>query len=122
MSEMKHDAVREHRIEMEIVVDAYGEEERAMGWHVYLDDNLRFPFKGRCIVERRTSPLRVGETVRVEEMAPEDDCMHEMFVIVEWSGRKLGVPLAQLEGVGVDDETRQAIEDWHYWVAQGYQF
>src|SRR4051794_23405584 len=29
------DEVREERIDMEIVVDAYGEEERAMGWHCY---------------------------------------------------------------------------------------
>jgi hypothetical protein len=27
----------------------------------------------------------------------------------------------QLEGIGVDEETRQAIEDWHYWVNQGYK-
>jgi hypothetical protein len=29
--------------------------------------------------------------------------------------------LAQLDGVAVDDQTRQVIEDWQYWVAQGYE-
>jgi hypothetical protein len=29
--------------------------------------------------------------------------------------------LAQLEGVAVDEQTRQAIEDWQYWVGQGYE-
>ena len=29
----KIDKIREERIEMEIVVDAYGESERAMSWH-----------------------------------------------------------------------------------------
>ena len=38
-------------------------------------------------------------------------------VISAWTG----VPLAQLEGVGVDEETAEAIADWHYWDAQGYQ-
>jgi hypothetical protein len=38
------DESREYRIEMEIVVDAYGEEERAMGWYCYLQDKLTFPF------------------------------------------------------------------------------
>ena len=28
---------REERIEMEIIVDAYGPEEQAMGWYYYLD-------------------------------------------------------------------------------------
>ena len=27
----------------------------------------------------------------------------------------------QLEGIQVDKETQQAIEDWHYWVNQGYE-
>jgi hypothetical protein len=31
------------------------------------------------------------------------------------------VPLSQLEGVAVDEHTRQAIEDWQYWVARGYE-
>jgi hypothetical protein len=29
--------------------------------------------------------------------------------------------LAQLQGVAVDEPTRLAIEDWQYWVAQGYE-
>jgi len=122
MSKVKEDEVREHRIIMEIVVDAYDEEERAMGWYYYLEGKLSFPFKARCIAKRRISPLKVGEEVQVMRMAPEDDCMHEMFVEVHWSGRTLGVPLSQLEAIEVDSETREAIEDWHYWVAKGYQF
>jgi len=35
--------------------------------------------------------------------------------------RQLAVPLMQLEGIRVDEETRQAIEDWHYWVSRGYE-
>jgi len=38
------DAVREERILMEVVVDAYGTEERAMGWYYYLADKILFPF------------------------------------------------------------------------------
>jgi hypothetical protein len=44
-----------------------------------------------------------------------------MFVLIRWEGRGLAVPLAQLEGVAVDEPTLQVIEDWHYWVAQGYE-
>ena len=40
----KKDTAREDRIEMEIVVDAYNSEERAMGWYSYLQDALSFPF------------------------------------------------------------------------------
>jgi calcium binding protein len=59
---------------------------------------------------------------RVLEMASADECEREMFVHIRWKSRKLAVPLSQLEGVQVDEETQQAIEDWHYWVNQGRQF
>ena len=45
-----------------------------------------------------------------------------MMVLIRWQGRTMGVPLAQLTGVGVDESTAEAIGDWLYWVAQGYCF
>lgn len=67
MLRIKEDKVREDRIIMEIVVDAYSEEERAMGWYYYLEDKLGFPFEAKCIATRATSPLVVGEKVRVKK-------------------------------------------------------
>jgi len=121
MQHPPRDEEREQRITMEIVVDAYTPEEQAMGWYYSLEDQLRFPFAGRCIAERSISPLRVGDEVDVVGMAPEEECQHEMFVLIRWERRTLGVPLAQLEGIAVEEQTRQVIEDWHYWVAQGYE-
>jgi hypothetical protein len=122
MRRVAEDPEREQRITDEIVVDAYGPEEQALGWYYHLESRLRFPFGAKCIRVRPTSPLRKKEEATVVRMAPEDDCMSDMLVIIEWCGRTLGVPLAQLEGVDVDEETAQAIADWHYWVARGYQF
>lgn len=118
---MQRDEAREKRIDDEIIVDAYGPEEQAMSWNIYLDELLEFPFKAKCIAKRTISPLDVGEEVCVVAMAPEDDCFHEMFVIIEWQGRKMGVPLSQLEPVGASEETKTAVEDWHYWVRSGHQ-
>src|SRR2546430_13341309 len=113
---------REDRIHMEIIVDAYGPEEQAMGWYYYLEDKLDFPFRAKCIAQRVISPLQAGDKVEVIGMAPESDCQHEIFVIIQWEGRTLGVPLSQLKGIAVEQDPKQAIEDWHYWVQQGYQF
>jgi len=122
MKRIEKDKVREERITMEVVVDANGPEEQAMGWYYYLADNLSVPFKARCITERHTSPLKVGEEVKVVEMASGDDCLHEMFVAVQWSGRTLAIPLSQITPVETDDKTQEVVEDWHYWVARGYEF
>lgn len=119
----KKDPARERRIEMEIVADAYDAEEQAMAWYCYLQDSLRPPFTATCIAERAISPLRKGDDVEVAEMAPEEECRHEMFVSLRWERRLLAVPLSQLKPLDdTDAETKQAVADWHYWVEQGYEF
>jgi hypothetical protein len=120
MNNQERNEEREERIAMEIVVDAYDEIERALGWYYYLDNMLSFPFRAECIAKRATSPLRVGEKVEVIGMPSEEDCEHEMFVTIRWKDDSLAVPLAQLRDIDADAETRQAIEDWHYWVRRGY--
>ncbi len=122
MESLKEDKEREERIEIEIIVDAYDEEERSMGWYYYLEDKMRFPFNARCIKERRTSPLKKGEVIEVIGMAPEEDCEKEIFVEIRWQDRTLGAPLSQLEGIAVDEDTQQAMDDWRYWTGRGYEF
>ena len=122
MAEPARDEAREERIMMEIVVDAYGPEEQAMGWYYYLQDTMQFPFTATCTTKQRSSPLKEGAIVKVVGMAPENECEREMFVEIDWEGDTLAVPLIQLEATEADEETQQAIADWHYWVNQGYEF
>jgi hypothetical protein len=120
--EIETDEVRERRITMEAVVDAYNEEERAIGWYYYLEMKLNFPFLARCATRRSTSPLKVGEEVEVIGMTPVEDCEHDMFVEMDWDEESLAVPLSQLEVVDADEETWEAVADWLYWTKKGYQF
>lgn len=120
MTHLDKDEEREERIHMEIIVDAYGPEEQATSWYNYLSDTLQFPFSARCIVRRTTSPLEPGEEVNVVAMAPDQECEHDMLALIQWNRRQFAVPLMQLEGIQVEEETQQAIEDWQYWVNQGY--
>ena len=59
------DKRREERIQMEIIVDAYGPGEQLTGWLCYLEEHLHVPFAARCIAGHATSPLQVGESVEV---------------------------------------------------------
>jgi hypothetical protein len=112
----ERDEEREERIKMEIIVDAYTQDEQAMGWHIYLDEMMDFPFEARCIEEREVSPLEEGETVRVVGKPSSEPSLRQQFVTIEWKGREFGVPLSQLEPVDAGDDTAQAIADWHYWL------
>lgn len=121
--EQAPDPEREERIAMEIVVDAYDAQERAMGWYYYLQDQLQFPFTAICTNRRSISPLHVKDEVEVIGMPGAEECEHEMFVTIRWEKEGLAVPLSQLKPVSATDEqTKQAIEDWHYWVTTGYEF
>lgn len=122
MPKVEKDEVREYRIDMEVVVDAYDEAERALGWYYYLDEKLILPFLAKCIFKRAISPLRVGDEVKVVGMPSEEECEHEIFVTIRWERKSLAVPLSQLEAIHAEEQTQEAVEDWHYWVNRGYQF
>ncbi len=116
------DSAREHRINTEVVVDAYDGAERALGWYSYLENRLEFPFTAKCAVQRAVSPLLVGDEVEVIAMAPADECAHDMLVMIRWEHGGLGVPLSQLTPTSAGAATNVTVGDWHYWVGQGYQF
>ena len=122
MKKPKKDPIREDRIHNQAIVDAYGADERAMGWYYYLENQLQFPFEARCIVANIVSPLSKGDIVEVRRKAPEESCSADMLVLIRWQGRKLAVPLSQLAALDVGQSTADAIGDWHYWVAQRYLF
>jgi hypothetical protein len=122
MTKARRNHDRENRIHEEIIVDAYGPEEQAMSWYYYLEDKLQFPFHVQCVASVPTSPLRKGDTIEIRKMAPENSCASDMLVMTRWKNRNIAVPLYQLKAIDVDESTTQAIEDWHYWVAQGYCF
>lgn len=119
MKRPKRDPAREDRIYNEAIVDAHPEEQ-AMGWYYYLEGKITFPFRARCVAANAVSPLRKGETVEALRMAVEDACEHDMLVQIRWQGRKMAVPLSQLEATNSDESSNEAIGDWHYWVAHGY--
>ena len=104
MSQPPLDEEREQRIAMEIIADANGPEEQAMGWYTYLEEHLEFPFLTRCIRERAISPLRVGDEVEVIGLGPQEECAHEMFVLTRWDRRGLAIPLSQLEVTVADQQ------------------
>lgn len=120
------DEEREQRIANNAIVDAYGPEEQAMGWYYYLQDRIAFPFTAACDAARQISPLRIGDEIEVLGMAREEECEREMFVLIRWGHRAsdaLAVPLSQLDvGADADEATNEAVADWRYWTARGYQF
>lgn len=112
----ERDADWDERINMEVIVDAYTKNEQAMGWHVYLQETMDFPFEARCIDQQEVSPLENGETVRVVGKPSSEPSLRQQFVTIVWKNREFGAPLSQLEPIDASSATEQAVEDWHYWL------
>lgn len=56
-------------------------------------------------------------------MTPGEECEREMFVSIRWERNGPAVPLSQLNPIDeTATETKEAVEEWHYWVQLGYQF
>ena len=113
------DELRQERIDDEIIVDCYDEEEEMMGWYYYLQEKLTFPFTAKY----RSSAKGHGKTTKLLQvvgMADEDKCNREIQVMIRLQEDgvedQIPVALSQLEGVEVDEATAEAIADWHYWV------
>ena len=113
------DEERDKRIRRERLTDAYTADEQAISWCYHLERKMTFPYQARCIEGRTISPLREGEEVPVVGMTDEVVSSREMFVLIEWMDRKFGVPLSQLEVLDADPDTRDAVDDWHYWNGDG---
>jgi hypothetical protein len=126
MATVEIDQTREDRINDEIIVDADDKEERAMGWYYYLDDSLNFPFLAKWKKKVKKTGAIEEKQVEVLGMAPEDDCLKDMYVEVAYIGGKEDdyhtAKLSEIEAIDPDEDTQEALADWQYWLARGYKF
>jgi hypothetical protein len=116
------DPEREERIDMEIVVDCYNESERASGWFCYLEDRLDCPFEAECVGRKTGSPLKPGDRVTVVGLIDAEDSGSAFAGLIDWKGDELAIPLSQLRAVNAPEKLTEALADWRYWVARGYEF
>ncbi|MBE9200148.1 MULTISPECIES: calcium-binding protein [unclassified Nodularia (in: cyanobacteria)] len=126
MPSVERDENREHRIETEIIVDAENQEDRAMGWYNYLDDTLNVPFMAKLTKKSGKTSAVEEKKVEVMGMAPDDECLKDMYVEVVYPHGQdedlFSVKLSDLVAINTDSDTKEAIADWHYWLARGYKF
>ena len=125
MANQETDPSREQRIDYEIVVDAYDEAERAMGWYCLLQDKISFPFLAKWKKTNKKTGAISEKEVEVIDMASADDCESSMYVEVAYIGEKddtFTAKLSDIEAINPDADSEEAIADWKYWVDMGYGF
>ncbi|MBK6622540.1 MAG: calcium-binding protein [Saprospirales bacterium] len=114
------DPKRDNRIQDEIVVDAYDDEEVLGSWYVYLEDTLEFPFEAKIRVETAKKGKGTASVqVTIVGMADQDYCgLRCIWFLAQQEGQDwlFYVPVSDITAVAAGKETVQALTDWLYWL------
>ncbi len=125
MANRETDPIRENRIDYDVVVDAYDESERAMGWYYYLQDKISFPFLAKWKKKTKKTGAIAEKEIEVLDMASAEDCESNMYVEVAYINEKddtFTARLSDIEAINPDPNTEEALADWQYWIDMGYEF
>jgi Calcium binding len=113
------DPEREDRFYDEIMVDAYGDEEKLISWYYYLEEVLTFPFEAQISVKKPKEDTAKSVLVTVESMADVNLCsIYNMWVQVQAKDSDLhfNVPMRDIVEAKAKRRTIEALTDWRYWI------
>ena len=108
-------------IDLEIVVDANGEDKVFMGWYMFMVETLKFPFQAMATIKKRNGKTE-NHIVEVVEDATDGDRFRcqAYHVNVDYNGVLVKMEVANLKPIGANEEIVKAITVWKYWKDKGY--
>ncbi|SFV50737.1 hypothetical protein MNB_SV-12-149 [hydrothermal vent metagenome] len=108
---------RKDRIEDEVIVDCYDEEEVSTAWFYYLAENMTMPFNARIVGDRRVGSLEIGDIVEVIDVVTSlGNCRNYKAIVEVKKGETLfEIPLERIVSIDANEETYEMVEDWRYW-------
>lgn len=111
-------------IMLEIVVDAKDDDDVAMGWFYYMQDELEFPFEAEMEAKNRRGEKSVIE-IDVLGLSSDNENNNSPEVILEvsekGSERVMNVGISKLQNAKGDESTQNAVAVWKYWQAGKYR-
>ncbi len=104
----------ERIIDYEIVVDCYTEEEANMGWAIYMEENLDFPFEAEYLVKKKSGENQ-WKKVRVINNETNESSFEggEWYVEIELDEIIISARLNELKSIKADKETMEALQVWN---------
>lgn len=86
-------------------------------WDKHLRQVLRFPFEAKVSELLIRGPLRVGDRVRVQEIADVDDDSYGIIVKLKQGRKTYHFPLCDLQAIDEKSSNYQIIQDYAVWFA-----
>lgn len=105
----------EQIIDYEIVVDCYSDDEANMGWAIYMEENIFYPFEAEYQVKKKGGK-KLWTKVKVVGNETNDSNFDggSYYVEVEYNDIVIPADLDKLRNIKADEETMKILQIWQY--------
>lgn len=86
-------------------------------WDKHLRQVLKFPFEAEVSELLMRGPLRIGDRVRIQEIADVDDDSYGIIVKLKQGRKTYHFPLCDLQAIDERSSNYQIIQDYAVWFA-----
>ncbi|MEM9887636.1 MAG: calcium-binding protein [Bacteroidota bacterium] len=104
----------ERIIDDEIVVDCYTQEEVNVGWAIFMEENLNFPFEAEYLLEKKSGEKQ-WKNVRVVNNETDQSSFNggEWYVSIELDELIISARLSELRNMKASKGSMQALQVWN---------
>lgn len=99
-------------IDYEVIVDCYTDDEANMGWAIFMEENLHFPFEAEYMVKQSGEFQWRKVTVVNNETDETNFGLNQYYVEVELDEMIVPVSLDELRNIEADSETKRTLQVW----------
>jgi len=105
----------EEIITYEVVVDCYSDDEANMGWAIYMEENIYYPFEAEYQVKKKDGKKLWSKVTVVGNETDESNFEGgSYYVEIEYNDILIPVDLDKLRNIMADNETMKALQVWQY--------
>jgi len=105
----------EEIITFEIVVDSYTDEEVNMGWAIYMEENIFYPFEAEYEVKQKGGKRHWTKVMVVSNETDDTNFEGSSYdVEIEYEEILIPVELGELREIKADEETMKTLQIWQY--------
>lgn len=115
--EVYHEYEEDIRVQNVIIEVENDETKLYEAWEKYLKDKINLPFKGKVSeYQHPSSSIYQDDEVKVVKFESIED-LYGIIVEIRYKREKNYFPLCDLEAIDLDEEGKQALDDYRYWFA-----
>lgn len=101
-------------IEEEIEVDAYSEMEINMGWEIYMDEQLNYPFEADYLIKLADGRKENTKIEVIKGLDSQSNNIPNYLVEAIYNGLIIQVKLSDLNNIDSNEDTKRAIIVWRH--------